>query len=221
MEIRRSFETMSSAAAPNSNSLNHRQMSAAVDLQSLAESQGVPHLVFTYGTLKTGQPNHRVITEKGNGGSILAATGFTQMQHPLIIGTKHNIPCMLDVPGLGHKIFGEIYLVNDRMLHELDEFEEVPMVYERVRTNVELSSLLLPPVQLKAPCPPPQYGLDPLMIIPCWVYKIKNYRPELLERPFIVNYCSSMANYTELDGNSDDDDEDFWSEILMERKQIS
>ena len=93
------------------------------------------HLVFTYGTLKRGEPNSGVMKPHHHK---LVGSGHTVRPHPLVVATKHNvsssmsvsqfgqfyfstivlsqIPCMLDHIGLGQRVCGEVYLVSDGML---------------------------------------------------------------------------------------------------------
>lgn len=73
------------------------------------------HLVFVYGTLKTGEPNHKTMSETPGeyryGHSHfqslirffrLVSHGTTVEKYPLIVGTKYNIPFLLDQPGHGN-----------------------------------------------------------------------------------------------------------------------
>lgn len=93
-------------------------------------------LVFVYGTLKRGEPNHHVIDpaihcSQENGQSRFVGRGFTEEKFPLIIGTRFNIPFLLDKAGLGHKIRGELYEVDDKVLKQLDILENYPVFYDR------------------------------------------------------------------------------------------
>ena len=60
------------------------------------------HLVFVYGTLKRGQPNHGFMTKAENGKATFIGEARTVDKWPLVVATKFNIPFMLDKPGLGH-----------------------------------------------------------------------------------------------------------------------
>ena len=44
---------------------------------------------------------------------------------------RYNIPYLLDKPGTGHNICGEVYEVDEKMLGKLDELEDHPTYYER------------------------------------------------------------------------------------------
>lgn len=58
--------------------------------------------VLVYGTLKRGEPNHSVISNKDNGHAKFMGLGKTLLKYPLVIATKYNIPFMLGKPGVGH-----------------------------------------------------------------------------------------------------------------------
>lgn len=92
--------------------------------------------VFVYGTLKTRQPNHYWLTDTKNGVAQFIDTGLTQTKFPLIVATKHNVPFLLSEPGTGHYINGEIYNVDEKMLRHLDELEDYPELYDRVKIDV-------------------------------------------------------------------------------------
>ncbi|CAI2349549.1 unnamed protein product [Caenorhabditis sp. 36 PRJEB53466] len=57
--------------------------------------------VFVYGTLKTGEPNHKVLSET-DGEYRFISSGSTAQRFPLVVGTKFNIPFLLDEPGKGN-----------------------------------------------------------------------------------------------------------------------
>ena len=65
--------------------------------------------VFVYGTLKTGQPNHYLLEAESNGKRELCAIGKSVTKYPLVVASRYNIPYVLDHPGHGHHIKGEIW----------------------------------------------------------------------------------------------------------------
>lgn len=87
--------------------------------------------VFVYGTLKKGEPNHYWLTNQENGFAQFISNGKTDIQFPLIVATKYNIPFVLNVPETGHNVNGEIYSVDEEMLKNLDELEDYPELYNR------------------------------------------------------------------------------------------
>ncbi|CAJ1086764.1 LOW QUALITY PROTEIN: gamma-glutamylaminecyclotransferase [Xyrichtys novacula] len=98
--------------------------------------------VFVYGTLKRGQPNNYRMFKSSNGKAELLASACTTEKYPLIIATKHNIPFLLNLPGQGHRVRGEIYKVDDKMLAFLDDFESCPSMYQRTVVKLEVEEWL-------------------------------------------------------------------------------
>lgn len=87
--------------------------------------------VFVYGTLKRGEPNHHWLTRNENGLAKFEAEGTTLEKYPLVIGTRYNIPFLLDKCGSGHNVEGEIYEVDEAMFANLDILEDYPTYYDR------------------------------------------------------------------------------------------
>ena len=54
------------------------------------DNHDLKHLVFTYGTLKRGEPNSGVIMNKPHHHKFVGA-GHTLEPHPLVVATKHNV----------------------------------------------------------------------------------------------------------------------------------
>jgi len=70
------------------------------------------HNVFVYGTLKRGFPNH--VPELANADYIGRARTLTA--YPLIIGGKWFSPNLIDEPGMGQRVTGELFRVGDEVL---------------------------------------------------------------------------------------------------------
>ncbi|XP_075543812.1 uncharacterized protein LOC142578299 [Dermacentor variabilis] len=60
------------------------------------------HPVFTYGTLKCGQPNHHILMNPNNGRATLIGTARTLKKWPLVLVSSYEIPCLLPREGMGH-----------------------------------------------------------------------------------------------------------------------
>lgn len=88
-------------------------------------------LVFVYGTLKRGEPNASIMADLVTGMQRFIGTGKTVNAYPLIIASEYNIPFCLDKPGIGNRISGELYEVDEQKLEVLDEFEGHPTFYRR------------------------------------------------------------------------------------------
>lgn len=134
--------------------------------------------VFVYGTLKEGQPNYYRMMDSTHGTAKFLARARTVDPYPLVIATKNNIPFMLNTPGKGERIRGEIYEVDDKMLKFLDEFESCPEMYQRTLVKLEVEEWT---------------GEDedkpnPGSIVESFVYT--TYKPEWLQYPTYENYDS-------------------------------
>ncbi|KAH8416132.1 hypothetical protein KR222_008877 [Zaprionus bogoriensis] len=123
--------------------------------------------VFVYGTLKRGEPNHHWLTSKENGVSRFVSAGETALKFPLVIGTRYNIPFLLDKPGVGHHVQGEIYEVDDSMFARLDVLEEYPDYYDREQQAITT---------------PEHDTLD------CWVYLMRKYPESMLGKQLLSSY---------------------------------
>ncbi|XP_036153046.1 gamma-glutamylaminecyclotransferase [Myotis myotis] len=99
--------------------------------------------VFVYGTLKRGQPNHKVLLDATNGCATFRGRGRGRMvePYPLVIAGEPNIPRLLNLPGRGYRVFGEIYAVDEQMLRVLDEFEApLPSTGKQIKAQGRLPS---------------------------------------------------------------------------------
>ncbi|PIC41674.1 hypothetical protein B9Z55_009015 [Caenorhabditis nigoni] len=70
--------------------------------------------VFVYGTLKSGEPNHKTLAET-DGEYRFISSGTTMEKFPLVVGTKFNIPFLLDDAGSGNvspfSLFGKTTVI--------------------------------------------------------------------------------------------------------------
>lgn len=93
-------------------------------------------LVFVYGTLKINQPNYYLMLDQANGASRFIGNGTTNDKYPLVIGTRYNIPFLVDLKNVGLNVNGEIFEVNEKMLARLDELEGHPHFYVRQEITI-------------------------------------------------------------------------------------
>lgn len=134
--------------------------------------------VFVYGTLKTDQPNYFRMMDHNNGQAEFVAHARTVDRYPLVIATKHNIPFLLNVPGTGQRVHGEIYSVDQKMLEFLDEFEKCPRLYQRRLIRLEVQD---------GPGGG-EHTLESGSCVKAFVYSTDTYEPEWLQKPTYENY---------------------------------
>uniref|UniRef100_A0A1I8NIG1 Gamma-glutamylcyclotransferase family protein n=1 Tax=Musca domestica TaxID=7370 RepID=A0A1I8NIG1_MUSDO len=129
--------------------------------------------VFVYGTLKRGEPNHHWLTKAENGYARFIAAGQTDEKFPLVVGTRYNIPFLLDHPGVGHNIQGEIYEVDKSMFANLDILEDYPNYYDREIQKITTT--------------------ESRETVPCWIYLIRKFPEKLLEKEHLTSYHNTSA----------------------------
>ena len=79
------------------------------------------HCVFVFGTLKEGFPLHR----QGLGDTPKRRDCRTVERYPMFIAGSWYAPMMMDEPGHGLRVHGELYEVDDAGLALLDRLESV------------------------------------------------------------------------------------------------
>jgi gamma-glutamylaminecyclotransferase len=92
------------------------------------------HLVFVFGTLKEGFPNFAT-----NRGTRIPGEFRTRASYPLyLVGERHS-PWLVDEPGKGLRVTGQIFRVDSETLVAMDTLERVsaPDGYRRKLLEVE------------------------------------------------------------------------------------
>lgn len=80
-------------------------------------------LIFTYGTLKRGFSNHPLLQDLiRTGDASFVGPYKTAQRCPLVCG-PYRVPFLLNLPGSGHRVHGELYSVSARGLARMDELE--------------------------------------------------------------------------------------------------
>jgi len=96
-------------------------------------------LVFVYGTLMRGQPNHHVLARAG-----ARARGAATTVLPRTLVDLGPYPALLPRDGVrdasARAVTGELFAVSARALAALDEFEGCPDLYVRERIAVVASA---------------------------------------------------------------------------------
>lgn len=95
------------------------------------------NLIFSYGTLKRGFQNHVLMEElKATDDASFKGVYTTMEAFPLVIG-PYGIPFLINKPGSGYRIIGELYSVTAQGLARLDELEGIETGhYERLPVKV-------------------------------------------------------------------------------------
>lgn len=95
-------------------------------------------LVFVYGTLKRGGQYHYLM-QRCNGTYV--SDGLLTTPYPLLLA---EYPCLLDRPGAGLRVKGEIFSLPDKASWEiLDQLEGHPSEYRRRPEKVETQDGIL------------------------------------------------------------------------------
>ena len=94
-------------------------------------------LVFVFGTLKDGFPNFAV-----NRGRRIGSAFRTLDRLPLLLMGERHVPWLIDSPGLGERVAGELYEVDAAALAAMDELEGVgrPDGYHRRALRVQAAA---------------------------------------------------------------------------------
>ncbi|ERN01155.1 hypothetical protein AMTRI_Chr03g52830 [Amborella trichopoda] len=109
----------------------------------------VKTLIFTYGTLKRGFGNHWLVDELTKRGDVeYRGVCQTAEKYPLVCG-PYNVPFLINEPGHGHRIYGELYAVSEYGLGRMDELEGTGRGHY-VRRPVLLRSGSEPEVEVRA-----------------------------------------------------------------------
>jgi gamma-glutamylaminecyclotransferase len=91
------------------------------------------HKVFVYGTLKEGFANFGI-----NAGRRIPGEYRTAERYPLHIVTGYFIPWLVNRPGLGERVIGQLFEVDEPTLREMDRLEQIdePGWYTREEIRV-------------------------------------------------------------------------------------
>ena len=92
------------------------------------------HHLFVFGTLKEGFPNFTA-----NHGTRVAGSFKTVDRLPLYLVGARNSPWLLDQPGTGQQVLGQVFEVDDLTLERMDVLERVaePDGYRRALIQVQ------------------------------------------------------------------------------------
>jgi gamma-glutamylaminecyclotransferase len=94
----------------------------------------MPMLVFVFGTLKEGFPNFDT-----NRGSRIPGSFKTRELLPLYLVGERRSPWLLNLPGTGHQVHGQVFAVNEATLKDMDALERIAEAdgYQRILIEVQ------------------------------------------------------------------------------------
>jgi gamma-glutamylaminecyclotransferase len=87
--------------------------------------------LFVYGTLKRGLSNHHYLA-----GATYLGRARTKERYPLV-APKRWYPYLINAPGEGQRVVGELYEIDAATLKRIDRLEEYPSYYTRREIEVE------------------------------------------------------------------------------------
>ncbi|KAL9296159.1 hypothetical protein ACSQ67_022055 [Phaseolus vulgaris] len=114
-----------------------REREVKVNVNGDGDSDGERTVIFTYGTLKRGFSNHPLLQDLfRTGDASFVGTYRTAGKYPLVCG-PYRVPFLLNIPGSGCRVHGELYSVSTRGLARMDELEGTSRAhYERLPIKV-------------------------------------------------------------------------------------
>lgn len=134
--------------------------------------------MFVYGTSKRGFPNSGLLS-----GATFLGEFRTVVAYPLVVGGAYFSPYLLDLPGKGTRVKGEVYAVSDSMLQTLDRTENVGPNY--CRKVIKVSSCT-----------------DRSFVANAFVYLKSNYSNDLLVQRYLSEYQPSSSSRSRRSRNS-------------------
>ncbi|MEL6373026.1 MAG: gamma-glutamylcyclotransferase family protein [Pseudomonadota bacterium] len=118
------------------------------------------HLVFVYGTLKRGYPNH--VPDRD--GERFIGNARTLHAYPLVSTGRWHIVVLVDEAGRGERVEGELFELDEAALARWDDLESVHLPDGYVRLAIPVESLDPLPVEDRGD--PPQSG----SALAAWAY---------------------------------------------------
>lgn len=105
-------------------------------------------LIFVYGTLKEGFPNAHLDQGRRVPGHFRTAQRFPF--YVVRLPAENRAPWLLNQPGLGHHVVGQVFEVDEAHVEALDRFEEVGQPTGYARVPLVLHAVDDPDTQLQA-----------------------------------------------------------------------
>lgn len=161
------------------------QREVTANIEPAAMSNSSRTLVWVYGTLKAGFHNHAAT---GMHAAVLVGRATTIDRFPLLTLSPYRVPFMLDAAGVGSRVEGEVYEVDDVLLDRLDTLEGHPSWYLRreVKVGMEVEG------KHNADNGAAPDALENTRIVHAYLLPPSMFNPSLLERP-MTDFLSSYT----------------------------
>ena len=91
--------------------------------------------IFVYGTLKRGFLNHGLMA-----GAAFLGEARTIQAYPMVVQGQTFSPVMMPEPGVGHRIVGELWQVDDAQFVRLDDLESTHLPTGYIREQIAVES---------------------------------------------------------------------------------
>uniref|UniRef100_A0A1I8I2E5 Gamma-glutamylcyclotransferase family protein n=1 Tax=Macrostomum lignano TaxID=282301 RepID=A0A1I8I2E5_9PLAT len=177
----------------------------AEDGSNTAALQQPQHLVFVYGTLKSGQPNNARLLEYMDSDISVVGKAVTRYPYPLVLATDYNVPFLInEICYTAKRVSGELFSVSSHALAFLDYVESTPTLYcrERIEVDLQIATAADPPDDVASSAETGQPGKQPSELMDsaasvesrwCWCYFLAHHNPNLVAPPFYSEYDSAKT----------------------------
>jgi len=91
-------------------------------------------IVFVYGSLKRGKKLHHFLKN-----AKFLGEAITCEKYPMVLSKSGWYPYLIEKPGVGYRIKGEVYKITPKILKILDKVEEVPHYFYRKKICIEIN----------------------------------------------------------------------------------
>ncbi len=154
-------------------------------------------LVFVYGTLRRNRPSNHVLVDPKTGIARFLARAQTVRPFPLVVIDRFFSSPMLDAPGQGLQVTGELWEIGRQKLQMLDQLETEVASFVRRQIHVSIKG----------------------GITPCWVYLYPHFDPDRLrdgEYPFHAEFTPDMAKrYVPWDQRPEDAAQEYMAAVML------
>lgn len=135
-------------------------------------------IVFVYGTLKKGCSNHTILESMVIEREPINVV--TISKYPMFKASNNYFPYLVNKPGEGDYIKGELYEIYDKHEEKLDYFEGVPELYKKGKIDVTDGQTVYKDVNVYYKCCESYY--EKQEFINDWNERCTRYHNEILQK---------------------------------------